>query len=81
MVLNTLNQVRSIVISTIFGTEKAIIFLGKTFVDHKVYNSLNEAIAECRKDLDLDIELLITPDANQFCVWVSIPNELILQSY
>lgn len=79
MILNSLNQVRSIVINTIFGNEKAIIFLGKTFVDHKVYNSLNEALFECKRDLDLGLELLITPDANHFCVWVSIPSELILQ--
>jgi len=32
MILNSLNQVRSIVINTVVGTEQAIIFLGKTFV-------------------------------------------------
>ncbi len=31
MILNSLNQVRSIIINTIAGTEKAIVFLGKTF--------------------------------------------------
>ncbi|PZV16230.1 MAG: hypothetical protein DCF20_08815 [Pseudanabaena sp.] len=79
MILNSLNQVRLIVINTIFGKEKAIVFLGKTFVDHIVCNSLSEAIAECRRDLDLGIAVLIAPDADQFSVWVSIPEELILQ--
>ncbi|PZO43251.1 MAG: hypothetical protein DCF19_04675 [Pseudanabaena frigida] len=80
MILNSLNQVRSIVISTVVGTEQAIIFLGQIFVVDKIYNSLNEAIAGCRKDLDLGMAVLIAPDANQFRVWVSIPNELILQA-
>lgn len=77
MILNSLNQVRSIVINSIAGTEKAIVFLGKTFVADRVYNSLNEAIAGCRRDLDLGMAILIAPEANQFKVWVAIPNELI----
>jgi hypothetical protein len=80
MILDSLNQVRSIVINTVTGTEQAIIFLGKTFVVDKAYNSLNDAIAGCRSDLDLGIAVLIVPKANQFSVWVSIPNELILQA-
>jgi len=78
MILNSLNQVRSIVINTIVGTEKAIVFLGKTFVVDKAYNSLNEAIAGSKKDLDLGMAILIAPEAEQFNVWVSIPNEMIL---
>ena len=80
MILNSLNQVRSIVINSIAGTEQAIVFLGKTFVVDKAYSSLNEAIAGCRRDLDLGMAVLIAPNDNQFSVWVSIPNELILQS-
>jgi len=45
MLLDSLDQASSIIINTIFGKEKAIIFLGKTFVDHQVYDNLNEAIA------------------------------------
>ena len=80
MILNSLNQVRSIVINTITGTEQAIIFLGKIFVVDRMYDSLNEAIAGCRRDLDLGMAILITPNENKFSVWVSIPNELILQA-
>ncbi len=78
MILNSLNQVRSIVINTMTGTETAIVFLGKIFVADRNYASLNEAIAGCRRDLDLGIAILITPNANQFSVWIAIPNELIL---
>jgi len=80
MILNSLNQVRSIVIKSIAGTEKAIVFLGKTFVADKAYNSLNEAIAGCKRDVDLGMAVLIAPEADQFKVWVSIPNEMILQA-
>ena len=80
MILNSLNQVRSIVIKSIAGTEQAIVFLGKTFVVDKAYASLNEAIAGCRRDLDLGMAILIAPEENQFKVWVAIPNELIWQA-
>jgi hypothetical protein len=80
MILNSLNQVRSIVIKSIAGTEKAIVFLGKTFVADKAYNSLNEAIAGCKRDIDMGMAVLIAPEANQFKVWVSIPDDMILQA-
>ena len=80
MILNSPSQVRSIIIKSIAGTENAIVFLGKTFVADKAYNSLNEAIAGCRKDLDLGMAILIAPDANQFKIWIAIPNELILST-
>jgi hypothetical protein len=80
MILNSLNQVRSIVIKSVAGTEKAIVFLGKTFVADKAYESLNDAIAGCKRDLDLGMAILIAPDALQFKVWVAIPNELILSA-
>ena len=80
MILNSLNQVRKIVIKSIAGTEQAIIFLGKTFVADKIYNSINEAIAGCRQDVDMGMGVLIVPDTNQFRVWVAIPDEFILQT-
>jgi len=79
MILNSLNQVRSIVINSVAGTEKAIVFLGKTFVVDKAYNSLKEAISGSKRDVDLGMAVLIAPEANQFKVWVAIPNQLFLQ--
>jgi len=80
MILNSLSHVRSIVINTIVGREKAIVFLGKVFVVDKTYHSLNEAIAGAKRDLDLGMAILIAPEAEQFNVWVSIPNEMILEA-
>ncbi|MFM7887705.1 MAG: hypothetical protein ACKPCM_13670 [Pseudanabaena sp.] len=81
ILLNSLNQVRSIIINTITGTEKAIVVLGKFFIADRVYNSVQEAIAACRGDLDLGKAIVIAPDENQFKVWVMVPNELILQVF
>jgi hypothetical protein len=80
MILNSLNQVRSIVIKTVAGTEQAIVFLGKTFVVDKAYESLEKAIAGSKRDVDLGLAVLIAPEADKFNVWVAIPNELILQA-
>lgn len=79
MILNSLNQVRSIVINTITGREQAIVVLGKIFIADRAYNTLREAISSCRRDLDLGMAIVIAPDANQFKVWVMVPNELILE--
>ena len=54
-------------------------FLGKTFVVDKAYNSLKEAISGSKRDVDLGMAVLIAPEANQFKVWVAIPNQLFLQ--
>lgn len=80
MILNSLNQVRATIINSVAGTEKAIVFLGKTFVVDRAYNSLKEAIAGCRRDLDMGMAVLIAPEADHSKVWVAIPNELILQA-
>jgi hypothetical protein len=79
MILNSLNQVRCIVIKTIFGTEKAIMYLDKIFVADKLYGSLNEAISGCRGEVDLGMAVLIVPEVNRFCVWLAIPEELLLE--
>jgi hypothetical protein len=79
MIINSINEVRTIAIKTIFGTEKAIVFLGKYFVAENAYDSLNEAIAGCKRDLDLGMALLIIPEANRFCVWLAVPEELLLE--
>lgn len=80
MILNSLNETRSIEVITLAGKERGIVFLGKTFVADRAYKSLNEAIAACRKDLDLGLAILITPDAARFQVWVSVPNQMIFQA-
>jgi hypothetical protein len=80
MILNSLNETRSIEVMTINGKKKGIIYLGKTFVADKSYNSLDEAIKASRKDLDLGVAIVITPDAQLFRLWVSAPNQMILQA-
>ncbi|NUN65070.1 hypothetical protein HCU40_09960 [Pseudanabaena biceps] len=78
MILNSLSQVRSMVINTIVGTELAIMYLGKIFVSEKVYDTVNDAIAGCKRDVDMGMGILITPDAKKFRVWIAIPQELVL---
>ncbi len=80
MILNSLNETRSIEVITLAGRERGIVFLGKTFVADKSYKSLDEAIAACRQDLDLGLAVLITPDTEKFRVWVSVPNQMIFQA-
>jgi hypothetical protein len=80
MILNSLNEARPIEVITLGGREKGIVFLGKTFVADKSYTSLDEAIAASRKDLDLGVAIVITPDAQQFRLWVSVPSQMIFQS-
>ena len=80
MILNSLNEARPIEVITLGGREKGIVFLGKTFVADKSYGSLDAAIAASKKDLDMGIAIVITPDAQQFRIWVSVPSQMILQT-
>lgn len=77
MILNSLNDTRSIEIVTLAGREQGLVFLGKTFVADQAYSNLDQAIAASRKDLDLGFGVLITPDANLFRVWGSVPSQII----
>jgi len=52
----------------------------KVFVAKKAYRTIKEAIAGCRRDLDLGMAILMVPDSEQFRVWISIPKELILKT-
>lgn len=80
MILDSLNQVRMIIINTIAGTEKAIVFLGKTFVAENVYTNIGDAIASCKRDIDMGMGILIAPESEKFRVWIAVPEDLILQA-
>ncbi|TYQ25714.1 hypothetical protein PseudUWO311_14770 [Pseudanabaena sp. UWO311] len=80
MILNSLNETRSIEVMTIAGKKKGIIFLGKTFVADKAYDILDDAIAATKKDIDLGVAVVITPDEDQFRVWILVPDQMILQA-
>ncbi len=80
MILNSLNETRSIEVMTIAGKKKGIIFLGKTFVADQSYDTLDDAIAASKKYLDLGVAVVITPDAKQFRLWVSVPSQMIFQA-
>ena len=80
MILNSLSDTRSIEVMTIAGRERGIVFLGKTFVADKSYDTLDDAIAATKKDIDLGVAVVITPDADQFRVWILVPDQMILQA-
>ena len=80
MILNSLDQVQLIEVITPAGRERGILFLNKTFVTDRSYEKLEQAIAACRADLDLGMGVVITPDANKFQVWISVPSQMILQT-
>jgi hypothetical protein len=78
MILNSLNETRSIEVMTIAGKRKGIIFLGKTFVADKSYDILDDAIAASKKDIDQGVAVVITPDAEQFRVWILVPEDQMI---
>lgn len=80
MILNSLDQVQLIEVITPAGRERGILFLNKTFVTDRSYEKLEQAIAACRGDLDLGLGVVITPNANKFQVWISVPSQMILQT-
>lgn len=80
MILDSVNETQAIEVITPVGREKGIVFLNKTFVADRCYETLEQAIVACRGDLDLGLGVVITPDANKFQVWISVPSQMILQT-
>ncbi len=80
MILDSLDQTQLIEVITPAGRERGIVFLNKTFVADRCYEKLEQAIAACRGDLDLGLGVVITPDADKFQVWISVPSQMILQT-
>ena len=80
MILDSLDQTQLIEVITPAGRERGIVFLNKTFVADRRYETLEQAIVACRGDLDLGMGVVITPDAGKFQVWISVPSQMILQT-
>ena len=80
MILDSVNETQAIEVITPVGREKGIVFLNKTFVADRCFETLEQAISACRGDLDLGLGVVITPDANKFQVWISVPSQMILQT-
>ncbi|ELS32681.1 MULTISPECIES: hypothetical protein [Pseudanabaena] len=77
MILTSLNETRAIEVKTSSGIERGIVFLEKAFVADKLYNTLDAAIVASRKALDSGVAILIAPDGEQFCLWVSVKSPRI----
>ena len=55
MILDSVNETQAIEVITPVGREKGIVFLNKTFVADRCYETLEQAIGACRGDLDLGL--------------------------
>jgi hypothetical protein len=66
-------------LQTAIGKEKAICYLGWSFLMTNSYNSLQEAIAACRRDLDVGLFSIVVEDilTQNFSLWCPIPTELL----
>jgi hypothetical protein len=78
IILNDLTNLE-IELNTSLGKEKAIYFLGWSFLMTNSYKSLKEAIAACRRDLDVGLFSIVVENicTKEFSLWCPVPKELI----
>jgi hypothetical protein len=69
-------EMNTVTINTPWGQERAIYFHGKTFLPTHRFNSMAEAIATCRKDLDTGLFSIVVEEAEQIGVWCPIPEQI-----
>ncbi|WP_055076575.1 hypothetical protein [Pseudanabaena sp. 'Roaring Creek'] len=65
MIILSLSEVQITNFSTPWGAEKGICYLGKTFLPINVHANHQEAIAACRRDLDLGMLSIILDDGDR----------------
>lgn len=66
-------------LNTVLGKVMAISFQGMMFLHTHTYQTLNEAIAACRQDLEADLFSIVIIDSHnhQFSLWCPLPEECI----
>lgn len=69
MIILSLSEIQLTNFSTPWGNEKGINYLGKTFLPINVHANQQEAIAACRRDLDLGMLSIIVDEGDRVSLW------------
>lgn len=69
MIILSLSEIQTTNLSTPWGEEKGICYLGKTFLPIDVHVNQQEAIAACRRDLDAGAISIIVDEGDRISVW------------
>ncbi|MEY3304645.1 MAG: hypothetical protein RLZZ139_3018 [Cyanobacteriota bacterium] len=69
MIILSLSEIQLTNFSTPWGNEKGINYLGKTFLPINVHVNQQEAIAACRRDLDLGMLSIIVDEGDRVSLW------------
>jgi hypothetical protein len=69
MIILSSSEIQATNFSTPWGSEKGICYLGKTFLPIDIHANQQEAIAACRRDLDLGMLSIIVDEGDCTSLW------------
>jgi hypothetical protein len=69
MIILSLSEIQPTNFSTPWGSEQGICYLGKTFLPIFVHPNQQDAIAACRRDLDLGMLSIIVDEGDFISQW------------
>jgi hypothetical protein len=69
MIILSISEIQTTNFATPWGNEKGICYLGKTFLPIDVHPTQQEAIAACRRDLDLGMLSIIVDEGDRVSLW------------
>lgn len=69
MIILSSSQIQTANLSTPWGQEKGIYYLGKTFLPIDVHTNPQDAIAACRQDLDSGMVSIIVDEGDRISLW------------
>jgi len=69
MIILSLAEIETTDFSTPWGSEKGICYLGKFFLPIDIHINQQEAIAACRRDLDLGMLSIIVDEGDRISLW------------
>jgi len=79
MIILSLSEIQTTNFATPWGSEQGICYLGKTFLPIDVHRNQQEAIAACRRDLDLGMLSIIVDEGERVSLWWYFAESLNLE--
>jgi hypothetical protein len=77
MVILSLSETSPVTFLTPWGVEDGVYYLGANFLPVQRYKNIDEAIAVCRRDLDVGLMSIVINEADQVRIWSPLPDELV----
>lgn len=77
MIVLSISETKTIDLLTPLGKEKAICYMGWTFLATTSYKEDRDAFAACRRDLDVGLFSIVVQENGKFSIWCPLPTQML----